>query len=75
VGIGLIDHGAAHVFIKIAMNAQVALNWLVWFNGEVVAKIPSATKVQQDTENSRAMRCRPSDAELPCMDQLSISFR
>jgi aryl-alcohol dehydrogenase-like predicted oxidoreductase len=55
--------------------AQVALNWLIWFNGEAVVTIPGATKVQQAAENAGAMQFRLSDAELAQLDDLSRSFR
>jgi aryl-alcohol dehydrogenase-like predicted oxidoreductase len=58
-----------------ATAAQVALNWLIWFNGEVVVTIPGATKTQQATDNAGAMRFRLSDAELAQLDELSRSFR
>jgi aryl-alcohol dehydrogenase-like predicted oxidoreductase len=55
--------------------AQVALNWLIWFNGEAVVTIPGATKVQQAVENAGAMRFKLSDAELAQLDDLSRSFK
>ncbi len=58
-----------------ATAAQVALNWLIWFNGELVVTIPGATKTQQAAENAGAMRFRLSDAELAQLDDLSRSFR
>ncbi len=58
-----------------ATAAQVALNWLIWFNGESVVTIPGATKTQQAAENAGAMRFRLSDVELAQLDDLSRSFR
>lgn len=58
-----------------ATAAQVALNWLIHFSGEVVVAIPGATKAQQAAESAGAMRFRPSDAELARLDELSRSFR
>jgi aryl-alcohol dehydrogenase-like predicted oxidoreductase len=58
-----------------ATAAQVALNWLIWFNGELVVTIPGATKTKQAAENAGAMRFRLSDAELARLDELSRSFR
>lgn len=55
--------------------AQVALNWLIWFNGEIVVTIPGATKVKQAAENAGAMQFRLADAELARLDDLSRSFR
>jgi aryl-alcohol dehydrogenase-like predicted oxidoreductase len=58
-----------------ATPAQVALNWVIWFNGELVVTIPGATKTQHATENAAAMRFRLSDAELSRLDELSRRFR
>ncbi len=58
-----------------ATAAQVALNWVIWFNGELVVTIPGATKVKQAADNAAAMRFRLSDAELARLDELSRSFR
>ena len=55
--------------------AQVALNWLIWFSGEVVVTIPGATKARQAAESAGAMQFRLSDAELARLDELSRSFR
>jgi aryl-alcohol dehydrogenase-like predicted oxidoreductase len=58
-----------------ASAAQVALNWLIWFNGELVVTIPGATKAQQAVENAAAMGFRLSDAELARLDELSRDFK
>ncbi len=58
-----------------ATAAQVALNWLIWFNGETVVTIPGATKTKQAAENAGAMGFKLSDAELARLDDLSRSFR
>ncbi len=58
-----------------ATAAQVALNWLIWFNGELVVTIPGATKVKQAADNAAAMQFRLTDAELARLDELSRSFR
>jgi aryl-alcohol dehydrogenase-like predicted oxidoreductase len=58
-----------------ATAAQVALNWLIWFNGELVVTIPGATKTIQAAENTGAMRFRLSEDELGRLDELSRSFR
>ena len=58
-----------------ATPAQVALNWLIWFNGELVVTIPGASKPKQAAENAGAMRFRLSEAELARLDELSRSFR
>jgi aryl-alcohol dehydrogenase-like predicted oxidoreductase len=58
-----------------ATAAQVALNWLIFFSGEMVVTIPGATKAQQAAECAGAMQFRLSDAELARLDELSRSFR
>jgi len=58
-----------------ATPAQVALNWLIWFNGELVVTIPGATKASQATDNAGAMRFRLNEAELARLDELSRAFR
>ena len=57
------------------MDSQITLNWLIWFNGELVVTIPGATKTQQAADNAGAMQFRLSDAELAQLDELSRSFR
>lgn len=58
-----------------ATPAQVALNWVIWFNGDLVVAIPGATKAEQATENAAAMRFRLSESELARLDELSRQFR
>jgi diketogulonate reductase-like aldo/keto reductase len=53
----------------------VALNWLIWFNGELVVTIPGATNAKQAAENAEAMRFRLSETELARLDELSRSYR
>ena len=55
--------------------AQVALNWVIWFNGELVVTIPGATKVQQAADNAGAMSFKLNQAELARLDELSRQFR
>ena len=58
-----------------ATPAQVALNWLVNFNGDMVVAIPGASKVSQAEESAGAMKFRLSDDELAQLDELSRNFR
>jgi len=51
--------------------AQVVLNWVIHFNGEIVVTIPGATKVQQAHENAGAMNFMLSANELAKLDDLS----
>lgn len=54
-----------------ATIAQVALNWLINFNGETVVTIPGATKVLQASESAAAMNFRLSDEEMARLDDVS----
>ncbi len=58
-----------------ATAAQVALNWLIHFNGESVVTIFGATKPQQVADGAGAMRFRLAEADLARLDELSRSFR
>lgn len=58
-----------------ATPAQVALNWLINFHGEVVVAIPGASTVKQAQDNAAAMSFTLSSAELTQIDQLSRQFR
>jgi aryl-alcohol dehydrogenase-like predicted oxidoreductase len=55
--------------------AQVALNWVINFQGETVVTIPGATKVHQVEQSAGAMKFRLSDEELSQLDELSRVFR
>jgi aryl-alcohol dehydrogenase-like predicted oxidoreductase len=57
-----------------ATIAQVALNWLINFKGEVVVAIPGATKVRQAEESAGAMKFRLSDDEMAQLDEESRSL-
>lgn len=54
-----------------ATIAQVALNWVIYFNGESVVTIPGATKVRQAEESAAAMKFRLTDEEMARLDELS----
>ena len=54
--------------------AQVALNWVINFQGETVVAIPGASKTYQAEESAGAMEFRLSDEELERLDQLSREF-
>jgi aryl-alcohol dehydrogenase-like predicted oxidoreductase len=54
-----------------ATIAQVALNWLINFNGEIVVTIPGATRVRQAEESAGAMKFRLSDDEMARLDEVS----
>ncbi len=54
-----------------ATVAQVALNWVINFNGESVVTIPGATKVRQAQEAAGAMQFELTKEEMARLDQLS----
>jgi len=54
-----------------ATIAQVALNWLINFNGEIIVTIPGATKVRQAEESAGAMRFQLSADEMARLDEVS----
>jgi aryl-alcohol dehydrogenase-like predicted oxidoreductase len=51
--------------------AQVALNWVINYNREIVVTIPGATKVRQAEESAAAMKFRLSDEEMARLGELS----
>ena len=57
-----------------ATPSQVALNWLVHFNGDTVVAIPGATSITQAAENAGAIGFRLSDVELKRLDEVSRPF-
>lgn len=63
--------GAAHR----ATPAQVALNWVIHFQGDLVVTIPGATKVRQAEESAGAMKFQLTGDELARLDLLSQAFR
>lgn len=54
-----------------ATLAQVALNWVINFNGDCVVTIPGATKVHQAQESAGAMNFTLSEDELIRLDEAS----
>jgi len=57
-----------------ATIAQVALNWLINFKGEIVVTIPGATKVSQAAESAGAMKFQLSNDDLARIDEVSRSL-
>jgi aryl-alcohol dehydrogenase-like predicted oxidoreductase len=51
--------------------AQVALNWVINYKGEIIVTIPAATKVRQAEENAGAMKFRLSDDDMARLDDVS----
>jgi aryl-alcohol dehydrogenase-like predicted oxidoreductase len=58
-----------------ATRAQVALNWLIHAQGEIVVAIPGASKVSQAAQSAGAMSFRLSEEEIQELDELSLSFK
>jgi len=58
-----------------ASPAQVALNWLIHFQGDLVVAIPGATKVGQALDNVGAMKFKLTADELDHLDRVSASFK
>jgi aryl-alcohol dehydrogenase-like predicted oxidoreductase len=57
-----------------ATIAQVALNWVINFNGETVVTIPGATKVRQAEEAAGTMKFHLSSDEMAQLDEISKGF-
>ncbi len=55
--------------------SQVALNWLIHYNGDTVVAIPGATKEIHVKENSGAMSFRLSDEDMLRLDNVSSIFK
>ena len=58
-----------------ATPAQVALNWLIHFHGEMVVAIPGATKEIHVKENTGAMSFRLSEEDMDRLDRVSAVFK
>ncbi len=54
-----------------ATPSQVALNWLIHFQGDSVVAIPGATSVAQAKENAGALEFLLSEAEMAKLDRIS----
>ena len=55
--------------------SQVALNWLIQFNGDTVVVIPGATREIQVVENCGALSFRLSDEDMTWLDKESSIFK
>ncbi len=55
--------------------SQVALNWLIHYNGDTVVAIPGATKEIHVKENRGAMTFRLSDEDMVRLDNVSSVFK
>ena len=57
-----------------ATPGQVALNWVIHFQGETVVTIPGATKVEHVKQSAGTMKFKLSKNELMRLDELSSEF-
>jgi aryl-alcohol dehydrogenase-like predicted oxidoreductase len=71
----LIDALDEIAFEHDATPAQVALNWVINFQGETIVTIPGATQVTHAEENAAAMRFQLSKEQMVRLDELSREFR
>jgi aryl-alcohol dehydrogenase-like predicted oxidoreductase len=55
--------------------SQIALNWLINYNGNTVVAIPGATKEIHAKENTGAMSFRLSDEDMVKLDKASAIFK
>jgi len=58
-----------------ASPAQVALNWIIYSEGDIVVTIPGVTTPKQAEDNAGAMKFRLSDDELAQLDEISRRLR
>ena len=58
-----------------ATPGQIALNWLIHFQGDVVVTIPGVTGASQAEQNAGAMRFKLSTEEMGRLDELSRPWR
>jgi len=58
-----------------ATSAQVALNWLVNFHGDIVVAIPGASSERQARENAKALEFTLNSSEMAEIDQTSSRFK
>jgi len=58
-----------------ATPAQVALNWLIYFQGDRVVAIPGASKVEQAEQSAAAMNFQLSEEDMDRLDEVSSALR
>ena len=58
-----------------ATPAQVALNWLIHFQGDMVLAIPGASKVEQAEQSASAMNFVLSGEDMDRLDEVSLACR
>lgn len=55
-----------------ATVAQVALNWIIYSQGDIIVTIPGVTNPRQAEDNAGAMKFRLSDDEIAQLNQISM---
>ena len=58
-----------------ATPGQVALNWVIYNQGESVVTIPGASKAEHARQSAGAMNFKLTDDELARLDELSREFK
>lgn len=58
-----------------ATPSQIALNWLINFQGDTVVAIPGATRVEHAADNAGSMSFKLSEEELAYLDAVSSRFK
>ena len=58
-----------------AAPAQIAVNWLVNFQGDLVVAIPGASKVHHAEQSAAAVNIRLSDNDINRLNEASLPFR
>ncbi len=58
-----------------ATPSQIALNWLINHNRDIVFAIPGSTKVEQAVENAGALNFRLSEEDMNLLDRTSAVFK
>jgi aryl-alcohol dehydrogenase-like predicted oxidoreductase len=58
-----------------ATPSQVALNWLIHYNGNTVVAIPGATKATHAAENTGAMKFVLSKEDMHLLDEVSKDYK
>lgn len=56
-------------------TSQIALNWVIHFNGDTVVAIPGASKVKHAKENIGALNFKLSEKHLKQLDEVSKSVQ
>jgi len=58
-----------------ATAAQVALNWIIYSQGDMVVTIPGVTSPRQAADNAGAMKFRLSEDEIARLDEVSRAIQ